>query len=205
LQREVETFEAEFARYLGTSYAVAVSSGTGALNTALSALGAGPGQEIIIPAYMWVSVAAAVVNHGAIPVVVDIDETFGLDPGEVETHITNRTKGIIVVHMSGASADIKRVQSIARDRGLFLIRRLCPVRGGSVNGQEVGTFGDMGVFSFQMNKKMTCGEGGCVVTNDFELYRRAFACHDMVYPRDEKGRLVFDIPGLRLWGQRIPN
>src|SRR5439155_27157633 len=107
LQKEVEKIEAEFAKFLGISHAVAVTSGTGALNTALSALSVGPGQEVIVPAYMWVSVAAAVVNLGAIPVVADIDDTFGLDPEDVLRRITCFTRGIIAVHMSGAASDVK--------------------------------------------------------------------------------------------------
>lgn len=201
LQKEVEKFESEFSRFLGVSHAVAVSSGTAALHTALSALGVGPGQEVIIPAYMWVSVVAAVVNHGAIPVLADIDETFCLDPADVQKRITDKTVGIIAVHMSGAPADIKAIQKIARGRGLFLLEDCAQCNGGSVDSQKVGTFGDMGAFSFQMNKNMTCGEGGCVVTNDLRLYRRAVACHDIGYARDENGRLMVESPELCLWGK----
>jgi len=200
LQREVASFEEEFARFLGVSHAVAVSSGTGALHVALSALGVGPGQEVVVPAYMWVSVLAAVVNHGAIPVLADIDNTFTLAPAELEKRITRRTAGIILVHMSGAPGNAVAIQKLARQRGLFLLEDCAQCAGGSVNGKKVGTFGDMGIFSFQMNKNMTAGEGGCVVTEDFELYRRAVACHDMGYARDENGRMLFNIPELRLWG-----
>jgi dTDP-4-amino-4,6-dideoxygalactose transaminase len=201
LQKEVETFESEFAKFLGVSHAVAVSSGTGALNVALSALGVGPGQEVIVPAYMWVSVAAAVVNHGAIPVLADIDDTFCLDPQSLEERITNRTTGIIVVHMSGAPADVKAIRELAQRRKLFLLEDCAQCVGGSVQGQRVGTFGDIATFSFQMNKNMTSGEGGCVVTNNHRLYLRAFACHDLGYARDEQGRLNLSDPDLCLWGQ----
>jgi 8-amino-3,8-dideoxy-alpha-D-manno-octulosonate transaminase len=200
LQREVASFEEEFARFLGIPHAVAVSSGTGALHVALSALGVGPGQEVVVPAYMWVSVLAAVVNHGAIPVLADIDNTFTLAPAELEKRITRRTAGIILVHMSGAPGNAVAIQKLARQRGLFLLEDCAQCAGGSVNGRKAGTFGDMGIFSFQMNKNMTAGEGGCVVTEDFELYRRAVACHDMGYARDENGRMLFNIPELRLWG-----
>jgi len=200
LQKEVEKLESELARFYGVKRAIAVSSGTGALHAALSALGAGPGQEVIVPAYLWVSVLAAVVNHGAIPVVVDIDETFCLDPKAVERRITPKTKGIIVVHMSGAPGDIEAIQSIARNHKLWLLEDCAQCNGGSVNGKRVGTFGDMGILSFQMNKNMTAGEGGAILTNDSRLYQRAFACHDLGYARDEKGRLIFDNPDLCLWG-----
>ena len=201
LRHEVDQFESEFASFIGVKHALAVSSGTGALQTALSALGVGPGQEIIVPAYMWVSVVAAVVNQGAIPVLADIDETFCMAPAQLERQITDRTKGVIVVHMSGAPANIRAIRDITRKRGLFLLEDCAQCNGGAVDGQRVGSFGDMAAFSFQMNKNMTAGEGGCVVTNDDRLYRRAFACHDMGYARDEGGRLIFSDPDLCLWGK----
>ncbi|MBZ5582112.1 MAG: DegT/DnrJ/EryC1/StrS family aminotransferase [Acidobacteriia bacterium] len=201
LQKEAESFEAEFAAFLGVKHAVAAGSGTGALSVALSALGVGPGQEIIVPAYLWVSVAAAVVNQGAIPVLADIDDTFGLDPADVERRITKHTAGIIMTHMSGAPGDVAAVQSVARAKGLFLLEDCAQCAGGSVHGRKVGTFGDMAIFSFQMNKNITAGEGGCVVTGDDRLFARAFACHDLGYARDDNGRLIFDDPDLRLWGR----
>ncbi|NWG13252.1 MAG: DegT/DnrJ/EryC1/StrS family aminotransferase [Acidobacteria bacterium] len=200
LQSEVESFEREFREFVGARHAIAVASGTGALHTALSALGVGPGQEIIIPAYLWVSVIAAVVNHGAIPVLADIDDTFCLNPEEVEKQVTSRTRGIIMVHMSGAPGNVIAVREVAKRRGLFLLEDCAQCAGGTVGGRKVGSFGDMAIFSFQMNKNMTAGEGGCVVTGDEELARRAVACHDLGYPR-EGGRLVMDRPGLQLWGR----
>jgi 8-amino-3,8-dideoxy-alpha-D-manno-octulosonate transaminase len=132
-------------------------------------------------------------------VLADIDETFCLNPAEVERQITPKTRGIVMVHMSGAPGDVKSVAEIARRRGLFLMEDCAQCAGGSIGGQKVGTFGDIGIFSFQMNKNLTCGEGGAVVTNDATLYNRAFACHDLGYRR-EGGRLVFDEPGMQLWG-----
>lgn len=200
-QREVESFEKEFAALMGVPHAVAVSSGTGALHVALSALGVGPGQEVIIPAYMWVSVIAAVVNHGAIPVLADIDETFGLNPASVEKQITPRTAGIIAVHMSGAPINIQEILKVARAHNLFLLEDCAQCCGGRVGGQAVGTFGDMGIYSFQLNKNMTSGEGGCVVTRDERLYQRAVAAQDLGYGRDAKGRLIQNDPSLRFWGR----
>ncbi len=152
LQKEVETFESEFARFLDVSHVVAVSSGTAALSVALAALGVGPGQEVIVPAYMWVSVAAAVVNRGAIPVLADIDDTFCIDPKLLEERVSGKTTGIIVVHMSGAPADIQAIRKIADRRKLFLLEDCAQCIGGSVDGKRVGTFGDMGIFSFQITK-----------------------------------------------------
>jgi 8-amino-3,8-dideoxy-alpha-D-manno-octulosonate transaminase len=201
LQREVAKLEAEFAKTMGVKHALAVTSGTGGLHVALAALGVGPGQEVIVPAYMWVAVLAAVVNMGAIPVLADIDDTFNLDPRDVEKKITRKTRGIILVHMSGAPGNAPAIRKIAKAHGLFLLEDCSQCIGGSISGKKVGTFGDMAVYSFQMKKNMTAGEGGCVVTNDLRLYRRAFASHDWGYARDEKGRLIFNDPDLVLWGR----
>jgi dTDP-4-amino-4,6-dideoxygalactose transaminase len=120
-QGEVDAFEREFSAFLGVRYALAVTSGTAALHTALTALRVGPGQEVIVPAYMWVSVIAAVVNLGAIPVLAEIDDTFCLDPRSVRSLITPRTAGIILVHMSGAPGDAPQLGALAREHGLFLL------------------------------------------------------------------------------------
>jgi 8-amino-3,8-dideoxy-alpha-D-manno-octulosonate transaminase len=201
LQGEAEAFESEFASFLGIAHALAVTSGTAALHVALAALGVGPGQEVIVPAYMWVSVVAAVVNLGAIPILADIDETFCLDPGDVQRRITPRTTGIVAVHMSGAQADVPALSKIAKERELFLLEDCAQCVGGGIGGKKVGTLGDMATFSFQMNKNMTSGEGGCVVTNIERLYQRAFACHDTGYARDHSGRAMFEDLDLCLWGR----
>jgi dTDP-4-amino-4,6-dideoxygalactose transaminase len=201
LQREVEKLERELARFLGVSHVVAVSSGTAALQVALASLGVGPGQEVIIPAYMWVAVVAAVVNQGAIPVLADIDETFCIDTRDLKRRITAKTSGVIVVHMSGAPANITELVRIARAQNLFVLEDCAQCAGGTVGGQKVGTFGDLGCFSFQMNKNMTSGEGGCVATNNQRLYQRAVACHDTGFPRDAGGRLAFNDLDLCVWGK----
>jgi 8-amino-3,8-dideoxy-alpha-D-manno-octulosonate transaminase len=143
---------------------------------------------------------AAVVNVGAIPVLADIDNTFGLDPAAVLAKISSRTRGIVLVHMSGAPGDALAIRDVARKHGLFLLEDCAQCAGGSIDGQKVGTFGDAAIFSFQMNKNMTSGEGGCFVTNDPALYRRAVACHDLGYARDANGRLILDDPDLVFWG-----
>jgi 8-amino-3,8-dideoxy-alpha-D-manno-octulosonate transaminase len=205
LQGEVEAFESDFAAFLGVSHCLAVNSGTGALHVALAALGVGPGQEVIIPAYMWVSIAAAVVNLGAIPVLADIDDSFCMNPAALEAKITSRTTGIIVAHMSGAPADVEAIVAVARRHNLFLLEDCAQCAGGSVRGKKVGTFGDMAIFSFQMNKNMTSGEGGCVVTNSESLFNRSTACHDIGYARDSMGRPMYDRREYCLWsrGYRI--
>lgn len=203
LQKETSSFEEEFAQFLGTPHVVAVTSGTAALHTALSALRVGPGCEVIVPAYMWVSVIAAVVNLGAIPVLADIDDTFCLDPEDVQRKITPRTAGMIAVHMSGAPADIVRLAEVARKNNIFLLEDCAQCVGGSIDGKRVGTFGDMAVFSFQMNKNMSCGEAGAVVTADEELYRRAVASHDAGYSRNSSGKLMMDDSDSYGWGRGL--
>lgn len=200
-QSEAEQFEAEFREYTGARYALAVGSGTGALHVALAALGVGPGQEILIPAFLWVSIAAAIVNLGAIPLLSDIDDTFCMDPSDLERRITRHTRGIVLAHMSGAAAAVKEISDIAKRHGLFLVEDCAQCAGGTVNGQSVGTFGNAAIFSFQMNKNMTSGEGGCVITDDERLFERMFASHDLGYMRDASGRLVMDDPDLLLWGR----
>ncbi len=201
LQGEVQAFETEFAAFLGVSHCLATNSGTGALHTALAALGVGPGQEVIVPAYLWVSVVAAVVNLGAIPVLADIDDTFCMDAASLELKLTPRTSGVIFVHMSGAPGDVAAIRQVTERHGLFLLEDCAQCAGGSIAGKRVGTFGDMAIFSFQMNKNMTSGEGGCLVTNDARLYNRAVACHDTGYARGSDGRALFEDLDLCLWGR----
>jgi dTDP-4-amino-4,6-dideoxygalactose transaminase len=203
LQKETSSFEEEFARFLDIPHVVAVTSGTAALHTALSALRVGPGCEVIVPAYMWVSVIAAVVNLGAIPVLADINETFGLDPEDVQRKITPRTVGMIAVHMNGAPVDVIRLAEVARANKIFLLEDCAQCVGGSIDGRRVGTFGDMAIFSFQMNKNMTSGEAGAVVTCDEELHRRAISAHDAGYARNAAGQLVMDDNASQGWGRGV--
>ncbi len=200
LQNEVSTLEREFADYLGVKYTLAVSSGTGALQVALGALGVGPGDEVLVPGYFWVATVGAVVRSGAIPVLVDCDDTFDMDPKDAARKITSRTKAILVVHMGGVIGRISELVALARERGLKVVEDCAQAAGASQGGVKAGAFGDLGIFSFQMNKHMTSGEGGMVVTHTEHLYRRAFAVHDLGYPRNDSGRLVMDAPDYQLWG-----
>lgn len=200
LQNEVSALEQEFAAYVGVPHALAVSSGTAALQVALGALGVGPGDEVLIPGYFWVSTVGAVVRSCAIPVLVDCDGTFNMDPQDIAKKITPRTKAILVVHMNGVIGRITEIVALARQHNLRVIEDCAQAAGASQHGIKAGSFGDLGIFSFQMNKHMTSGEGGMVVTRDPHLYRRAFAIHDLGYPRNDAGRLVMDDPSLQLWG-----
>ena len=200
LQNEVSRLEREFAEYIGVRYGLAVSSGTAALQVAIGALGIGPGDEVLIPGYFWVSTVGAVVRAGAIPVLVDCDDTFDMDPQDAARKITVRTKAILVVHMGGVIGRITEIVALARQRNLKVIEDCAQAAGARQKGVKAGAFGDLSIFSFQMNKHMTSGEGGMVVTNDEHLYRRAEAIHDLGYPRNEAGRLVMDDPSMQLWG-----
>ena len=200
LQNEVSSLENEFAAYIGTKYALAVSSGTAALQVALGAIGAGPGDEVILPGYFWVATVGAVVRAGAIPVLADSDDSFSLDPAKVEEKITSRTKAIITVHMGGVIGNVSELVKIARKHKIKVIEDCAQAAGGSQNGTKAGAFGDIAIYSFQLNKNMTSGEGGMIVTNDPVLYRRSFAIHDLGYPRNSSGRLDFNDPDAMLWG-----
>jgi dTDP-4-amino-4,6-dideoxygalactose transaminase len=198
---ECNLFEKEFAAFCQRRFALGVNSGTAALSIALAALGAGPGQEVLVPGYMWVSVVSAVVRSGAIPVLVDVDETLGMNPADMERKITRKTSLAVVVHMSGAPGRLDEILAIAARHKLRVLGDCAQANGASYNGRPVGSFGDIALFSFQLNKNMTTGEGGMLVTDDEHLYKRIFACHDLGFARDAAGRLDTSDARYLLWGQ----
>ena len=175
---KVRDFEQAFARYTGARHALGVTSGTAALMTALAAAGVGPGDEVIIPAYTWIATATAVVWSMAIPVIAEVDETLTLDPKDVAAKITPRTRAIIPVHMRGAACRMDEIMDLAEAKDVLVIEDTAQANGATFGGQRLGTFGDVGAFSLQYHKMITTGEGGAVITNSIELYRRAQAYHD---------------------------
>ncbi len=175
---ETALLEQEYKRFLGTDYALAVNSGTSALVCALIAVGVGPGDEVIIPAYTWVATAAAVVLVNAIPVLAEIDSSLTLDPLDVERKITARTKALLVVHMRGISADLRPLLAIAEKHDLQVIEDAAQANGGTYQGRMLGSLGDVGCFSLQQSKVITTGEGGMLVTDSEELWQRAVLYHD---------------------------
>ncbi|NUQ62791.1 MAG: DegT/DnrJ/EryC1/StrS family aminotransferase [Pirellulales bacterium] len=175
----VDALEAAARDFYGTRHALAVNSGSGALITALSALETGPGDEVIIPALMWVATAAAVVQCNAIPVLCEVDDGFNMDPADLEQKITPRTKLILPVHMAGSPCDMDAIMAAADRHGIRVLEDCAQANGGTFRGRKLGTFGAMGIYSFQLNKNMTAGEGGLIVTDDERLYLRAFSAHDM--------------------------
>lgn len=175
----VISFEREWASRLGTNYALCLSGGgTAALVCALAALGVGPGDEVIVPAYTWMATATAVLSVGAIPVICEIDETLGLDPSDVEKKLSAHTRAIIPVHMAGRPADLEALKTITTRRKLFIVEDAAQACGGSYRGQPLGTHGQAGCFSFNDFKILACGEGGALVTSDRTLYDRARIYHD---------------------------
>jgi dTDP-4-amino-4,6-dideoxygalactose transaminase len=200
-QHEALQFERELAAFLGIRHVVAVTSGTAALHTALGALRVGQGQEVIIPAYLWVSIAAAVVNLGAIPVLADIDDTFCINAEDVRRKITPRTSVILFAHMNGAPGNILDIVPLAREHGIYLVEDCAQCVGGTIGGRSVGTFGDIAIFSFQINKNISSGEGGAVVTNDETLWHRAIAVHDVGYSRDSSDKLLMEDSASFGWGR----
>jgi perosamine synthetase len=170
----VREFERLFAEYVGTEFAVAVSSGTAALHLALLACGVGPGDEVILPTFTFPSTANAVLYAQAKPVFVDIEgRTYNMDPSKIEGAITDRTKAIIPVHYAGHPSEMGPIIEIAEARGLKLIEDSAEALGATYGGRKVGGFGDVGCFSFAWNKIVTTGEGG-MLTTDCEGLARAF-------------------------------
>jgi dTDP-4-amino-4,6-dideoxygalactose transaminase len=176
----VDEFEKAFAADMGTAHAVAVSSGYASLVCGLAALGVGPGDEVIVPAYTWIASAEAVIAVGAVPILAEIDQSLTLDVTDVESKITGCTKAIMPVHMRGAPCHMHRIMALAQPRGLKVLEDVAQAAGGSFCRQRLGSIGDVGAFSFQFNKIITCGEGGTAITKDAELYQRIVMYHDVV-------------------------
>lgn len=175
---KAKTFESELANRIGAKYCHLSSSGTAALRIALAASGIGAGDEVIVPPFTFIATVEAILDAGAIPVFSEIDETLCLDPESIESVITLRTKAVLPVHMCGAMARIEEIRSFCEKKGFVLIEDACQSLGASFNGKSLGTFGQMGCFSFDPVKTITCGEGGAVVTDDKELYTLADAYAD---------------------------
>jgi 8-amino-3,8-dideoxy-alpha-D-manno-octulosonate transaminase len=170
--------EAAICKTFGTGYAQLTSSGTAALTTAMASLGIGAGDEVIMPAFTFVASFEAVLSMGAVPVLVDIDETLTLNPTAVKAAITSKTKCIMPVHMCGSMADLDALKAICDEHHLILLEDACQSIGGTYKGKHLGTIGHAGTFSFDFVKMITCGEGGVVMTNDQGVYTKCDAFTD---------------------------
>lgn len=176
---KVKNFENAFGEYSGVKYPLCVTSGTAALDCAVTGLGIGPGDEVIVPAYTWWSDYTCVVHAGALPVFADIDDTLTLDPKDFERRITPRTKAVIAVHLLGGQCDMDAILPIAKKHGIKVLEDFAQCVGGSYKGKKLGSMGDVGICSFQLHKMISSGEGGALVTNDPIVFERASRFHDM--------------------------
>ncbi|MDI9570576.1 MAG: DegT/DnrJ/EryC1/StrS family aminotransferase [Pseudomonadota bacterium] len=183
---KVRQFEEEFAAACGTAHALGVTSGSAALKVALTALDVGPGDEVICPAFTFIATYEAVLEVGAIPIMADIDASLNLDPDDIINKMTPYTKAVIPVHMCGAPANIDRIVEVARKSHLLVLEDAAQAVGASFRGKKLGAFGDMGIFSFDFNKTITTGEGGMIVTDREDLYKRADWYHDHGHDHNPK-------------------
>lgn len=172
--------EQAFATHMGTRHALAVSSGSASLICGLVALGIGPGDEVIVPAYTWIASASAVLATGAVPILAEVDESLTLNPTDVAAKISTHTRAILLVHMRGAPCNMDALMALARQHNLKVLEDVAQADGASYHGVRLGSIGDAGAFSFQFNKIITCGEGGMVITNDETLFTRALMYHDVI-------------------------
>ncbi|MBU0730153.1 MAG: DegT/DnrJ/EryC1/StrS family aminotransferase [Proteobacteria bacterium] len=169
---KVRSFEEKFAAYCGAKYAQAVTSGTAALKVGLAAMGVGPGDEVVTQGFTFVATWEAILDVGAVPVFCEIDDTLNMDPDDLENRITPRTRAIIPVHMMGAPARIEEIVAIADKHGIPVLEDTAQAAGARIKGRHLGTFGKCGTFSFDAVKTMTTGEGGMIITDDENLWRR---------------------------------
>lgn len=206
---ECETFERRYADYLGVKHFALAASGSHALAAAMTAAGLGPGDEVIIPAHTYMATATSVLTAGAIPIIVDVDESITLDPVALEAAIGPRTRAVVPVHMWGTACDMDRIMEIAARRGLVVIEDACQGVGGGYKGRKFGSVGHIGAFSFNYYKNMTCGEGGGVAVNDDAWAERAKCaidpCHfywqgrsDAVQPFSGNGARASELMGAML-------
>ncbi|MFH1076686.1 MAG: DegT/DnrJ/EryC1/StrS family aminotransferase [Pseudomonadota bacterium] len=175
---KVAEFEKRFADYCNVSHAQAVSSGTAALRVALAALGIKSGDEVITQGFTFVATWESIIESGGVPIFTEVDETLNMDVKDLENKITKRTRAIIPVHMLGAQARIQEIVAVAKKHGLPVIEDTAQSCGGRINGKYLGTFGEMGTFSFDPVKTITTGEGGMIITNDKTLYLNCAEFHD---------------------------
>jgi 8-amino-3,8-dideoxy-alpha-D-manno-octulosonate transaminase len=175
---EVEQYERQWAQHVGVRHALAVNSGTNALLCALVAAGVEPGDEVVIPAFAWISVPNAVLQAGAIPVVADVDASLTLDVDAVRRVVSPKTTAVLAVHMRGAACALDELQALCEDAGVPLVEDACQAAGTTYRGRHVGSFGRVAAFSTQYAKIVSTGEGGAVLTDDEPSYLAALDVHD---------------------------
>lgn len=177
-QSECDLFEKEFSEYAGVPYSLILSSGTNAIMLALLAAGVKPGDEVLVPTYTFVATATAVIQAGAIPVLVDVDKNLSLDLNSAKSKISEKTKAVILVHMDGLVANISETKKFCEGNSLVFIEDVAQAIGARYENKVVGSFGDFGCYSLNENKNISCGEGGIVITRDRVSYEKLFCLHD---------------------------
>lgn len=186
----VAQFERAFAEATERPYAIAVNSGTSALHLALNCLDIRCGDEVIVPAFTMIAPVLAILYCGAIPVPVDIDDTWNIDARQIEAKITARTRAILVVHNYGHPADMDAISALAERHRLRLVEDCAEGLGATVRGRQVGTYGDFSCFSLYANKTITTGEGGFLTTNDPNLAKLARWKRELCFGQDEETRYI---------------
>lgn len=171
-------FEDELREKFSVRHAIAMTSGKAAIITALTALGIGPGDEVIVPAYTYIASADSVLAAGAIPIIAECDETLTLDARDVERRITPRTRAILPVHMMGMPCNMDAIMEVAKKHNLLVIEDACQADGGSYHGKRLGTIGNAGTLSFNQFKIISAGEGGALLTDEEETFQRALIYQD---------------------------
>ena len=180
---EAQHFEEEAAAFYGVKHTCATNSGSGALMLGLHALGVGPGDEVIAPAFFWIAVSNTILLRGAMPVLCEIDETLNMDPADLERKITDKTKCVVAVHMFGGQADIQKIREVCDRHEITLLEDISQCNGASVGGKRLGSYGDVAISSLQLNKAITAGEGGILITDNPDHYVKAQARSDLGYGR----------------------
>lgn len=188
MQHQVKRFEDDFAAYLNVRYALGVTSCTAALHVAMKALEVGYGDKVAVPALTFLATAGAVIASNAVPVFVDTDDSLGMDPADLDRKLgaDPEIRAVIVVHLLGYPCNLEELIAVAKKHGVPVVEDVAQSCGSSYLGKRCGTLGDIGVFSFQMNKIITSGEGGALVTNDPRLFTRAVRFHDQGIFRDKE-------------------
>lgn len=182
---KVSKVEEKARRVFGTKYAHCVNSGTGALSCAFHALGVTIGDEVLVPGYFWVAVSNTVIQRGAYPVLCEVDESLNIDINDVKKKLTEKTKCLVMIHMDGSPAEIDSLVKICKEHNISILEDFSQCIGGTYKGKKIGSFGDVSIASLQVNKMITAGEGGLILTQSEDIYHKVVARSDGGFAREE--------------------
>ena len=199
----VKKFETQMAKYVGVNYGVSCTNGTAALEMAIKALDIGPNDEVILPSFTIISCCQAIVKAGATPVLVDSDfDSFNVKVDDIESKITKNTKAIMIVHIYGLPVDVDPILELSKKYNLKIIEDAAEVHGQKYKNRMCGSLGDIGIFSFYPNKHITTGEGGMVLMNDENLYKKCRSLRNLCFSEDSSKRFIHEEIG---WNLRMTN